>query len=901
MNWVLELLRRLRFRFQRSRFDQDLAEEMRLHQDLRAAELQSGGAAPVEAQLAARRKFGNEARIGEDSREAWSWIFLDRLQQDIRYGLRALAANPGFTLTAVLSLALGIGANTAIFSIINAVMLRTLPVADPQALVQLKLGGGGDDELNTPLWEQIRDHQQSFSGVLAYASERLSLGASSDGRFAQGLWVSGDFFRVLGVPAMQGRAFTIDDDRWGGGSQGPVAVISYRFARSHFAEGEQVVGQTIQLNRKPFVIVGVTPPWFTGLDLEQSYDVAIPIGCQPVLRAGATTEDEIHHWWLRIVGRIPEGRTIQQADERLQAITPDILKATTPPEQSARDQAEYRKTNFALRPAALGFSATRTQYRTALYVLMGTVGLVLLIACANIANLLLARAAARQRELSVRIAIGASRVRIIRQLMTESLLLALAGAGGGFLLSLWGSRALVRMLSTSARVVDLDTSPDLRLLAFTIAVAGLTAVIFGLAPAIRGTRLGVHSALKEQDRGTLRGTHRLGLGRALVAGQVALSLVLLAGAGMFAMSLRNLLTLDAGFTRRNVLLVGLDLQEAVPQARRAAVYQEILHRVESIPGVASAASSVLQPIGSAGWAQGVEPEGYTPRSRRDSQLFLNRISPEFFRTFGTALVSGRAFSDRDTLSSPLVMVINESAALRFFGSSNAVGRTIRMSKPGSRTEKDSYEVVGVVQDTKYNRLDEAPRRIGYLAFWQEPEPGSSIRLAVRSDVSMEALAPAVRDRILGVQRDAALEFSSFEARVNDSLLQPRLVAVLSSIFGGLALLLAVVGLYGVTAYSVARRRGEIGIRIALGAQRGSVVWLMLRDVGALLLCGLVIGIAISLGAGKLIGTLLYGLKPGDSRVLGGAALLLCAVTALAAYVPARRAARIDPMVALREE
>ncbi|QOY88585.1 ABC transporter permease [Paludibaculum fermentans] len=901
MNWVLELLRRLRFRFQRSRFDQDLAEEMRLHQDLRAQELQGDGVAASEARLAARRKFGNEARIGEDSREAWSWIFLDRLQQDLRYGLRALASNPGFTITAVLSLALGIGANTAIFSIINAMMLRTLPVEDPQALVQLKMGGGGDDELNTPLWEQLRDHQQSFSGTLAYASERLSLGTPSDGRFAQGLWVSGDFFRVLGVPAMQGRAFTTDDDRWGGGTQGPVAVVSYRFARSHFAEGQQVVGQTIQLNRKPFVIVGVTPPWFTGLDLEQSYDVAIPIGCQPVFRAGATTEDEIHHWWLRIIGRVPAGRTLKEADERLQAITPDILKATTPPEQSARDQAEYRKAAFELRPAGLGFSATRTQYRTALYVLMGTVGLVLLIACANIANLLLARAAARQRELSVRIAIGASRLRIIRQLMTESLLLALMGAGGGFLFSLWGSRALIRMLSTSARVVDLDTSPDLRLLAFTIAVAGLTAVIFGLAPAIRGTRLGVHTALKEQDRGTLRGTQRMALGKALVAGQVALSLVLLAGAGMFVVSLRNLLNVDAGFDRNNVLLVGLNLQEAVPQARRAALYQEVLQRLESTPGVASVASSLFQPIGSSGWAQGVEPEGFTPKSRRDSLLFLNRVSPGFFRTFGTALLAGREFNERDTLTAPLGLIINETSARQFFGTTNAVGRTIRMNKPGSRTEKDSYEVVGVVKDTKYNRMDEAPRRIGYLALWQDPEPGTSIRLAIRSGSSIETLVPAVRAAILGVQRDAALEFSSFEARVNDSLLQPRLVAVLSSIFGALALLLAVVGLYGVTAYSVARRRGEIGIRIALGAQRGSVVWLVLRDVGALLLAGLLAGTLISLGAGKLVGTLLYGLKPGDPLVLSSAAILLCTVTALAAYVPARRAARIDPMTALREE
>lgn len=892
MHWFSELLRRLRFRLRGARFDQDLAEEMRLHQTLRAEEMHANGASADDAGYAARRRFGNEVRIREESREAWGWTFLDRLWQDVRYGVRSLAGHPGFALTAVLSLALGIGANTAIFSILDAVLLRTLPVEDPQGLVQIKMAGGGDDELNTPLWEAIRDHQRSFSGTLAYGTERFPLGEPSDGRFAAGLWVSGDFFRVLGVPAMQGRAFMARDDVWGGE---PVAVISYRFWRAHFAEGENAIGKTVRLNRRSFTIIGVTPPWFTGLDLERSFDVAIPLGCQPLMRAGATQADEIHHWWLRILGRVPPGRTLKQAQDALQSIAPEILKATTPPDQSAEDQAEYGKTRFELKPAALGFSNTRTRYRTALFVLMGTAGLVLLIACANIANLLLARAAARRREISVRIAIGASRARIVRQLMTESLLLALVGAGAGFLFSLWGSRALVRLLSTSARVVDLDVTPDWRLLAFTMLVGVATALLFGLVPAVRGTRIQAQAGLKEHEGAA---APRLSLGRALVAGQVALSLVLLAGAGLFTASLRNLLTVDAGFDRRNMLLVGVDLPESVEASRRHPLYDAMLARLSALRGVDSAAGSALQPIGDAGWAQVVEPDGVRLRTRRDGQLFLNRVTPGYFRTFGTPMLRGRDFDERDTVTAQGALILNETAARRFYGAGNALGRIIRMNGPGGEA---ALQVVGVVKDTKYNRLDEKPRPIGYLAAAQDAEPGRSLRLALRSGQSMETLMPAVRAELQNLNREASLEFTTLETRVNDSLVQPRLVALLSSVFGALALLLAVVGLYGVTAYSVQRRRGEIGIRIALGAPRASVIRLMMRDVAVLLAAGVPAGLLMALAAGRLAASLLYGLKADDARLLAAACVVLCTAAALAAFGPARRAARIDPMAALREE
>lgn len=596
MTWIGELLRRLRFLLQREQFDRDLAEEMRLHIDLKAeAQYERGWDAAASA-AAARRQFGNATQYQEISREAWGWTFWDTLRQDLRYGARNLAASPGFTATAVLSLALGIGANTAIFSIINAVMLRSLPVEDPRALVQVKLGQG-EDELSTPIWEQIRDRQQSFSGTLAYSEDRFDLAQGGESHFAEGMWVSGDFFRTLGVPILMGRAFHAEDDRWGAGQEGATAVISYRFWQRYFSGDANVIGKSVPLDRHRFTVVGVTPPWFTGLDADRSYDVAIPIGAQPILHEDRAAADEGYHWWLHVMGRVARGESLRQADDRLRAIAPQILGATRLPEQN---DEEYLKTRFALAPAGLGFSETRSEYRTALLVLMATVGLVLLIACANIANLLLSRAAARQRELSVRMAIGASRARIVRQLMTESLLLAILGAAGGFLLALWGSKVLVNLLSTAHNVLDLGISPDFRLLSFTMAVAALTALVFGLAPAIRATRGGLNRALKEADRGTMKGSSRLHLGKVLVSGQVALSFVLLLGAGLFLGTLRNFVTLDPGFDRHNVLLVSATLPRATAPAERVRMYREVLGRLQGMPGVVSAASSVLTPIQPAG-------------------------------------------------------------------------------------------------------------------------------------------------------------------------------------------------------------------------------------------------------------------------------------------------------------
>jgi len=878
-----DMWRRLRYLFNRKQHEQDLADEMRLHRE-----------------LAVGRSFGNATQLAESSRAVWIWPFLDTFVQDTRYALRTLRANPGFAATAVLSLALGIGANTAIFSILNAVMLRSLPVEDPQRLMQLAApqGSSYNPYVTNPIWEQVRDHQQAFSGTLAFSGARFDLAEGGESHFAEGLWVSGDYFRVLGVPAMRGRVFTPDDDLHGGGHAGPVAVISHGFWKRHFASDSDIVGKTIRLDRHPFVIVGVTTPWFTGLDVDTSYDVAIPIGCEPILHTDHSALDARSSWWLRMLGRLKAGETLQQADAKMKALAPGVYRATLPPNWDADGQRDYLKRSLALRPAATGFSDTGSQYRTALFTLMVVVGLVLLIACANIANLLLARAAARQREISIRMAIGAARRRVMRQLMSESLLLSVLGAAGGLLFAVWGSSLLVRFLSKTGSELQLDTAPDWRVLAFTMGVAVLTGLLFGLAPALRATSVSPNNVLKEHARGVAGG--RFGLGRALVTGQVALSLMLLVGAGLFLGTFRNLLSTDLGFSRHNVLLVhAAMMQSNIPRAQRPRVYQEVVERLRAIPGVVSASSSVVTPIGGTTWNNFVEPEGYSPKGKDDTIVYFNRVSPGYFATLRMPLLLGRDFSPHDDAGAPKVMLIDESAAHRFFGNANPIGKTIgQESQPGKH---EIYQVIGAVKDAKYEQVNEDRLLSVYVAAAQDAEPWSEITFEIRTERPVETLIPAVRAAIGGVNRSISLEFRNFETQVDESLLQPRMVALLSAFFGGLALLLAMIGIYGVTAYGVARRQAEIGIRMALGAQPGSVVWLVLREVAAMLAVGTLLGLGASLAVGRLIASLLYGVKPHDAAPLALAAVVLGIATGIAAYLPAHRAARLDPMVALREE
>ena len=899
MEKMTELWRRLRFLLGRRRAEDDLAEEMRLHLELRAAERAAQGAEQREAELAARRKFGNVTSLREAGSATWGWSWLDSLTQDVRYGVRSLLAYPGFTLTAVLSLMLGIGANTAIFTIVNAVMLRSLPVEDPRQLVQVR--SGKDGGFTNPIWEQIRDHQKAFSGTFAFSNNRFDLTEGGESRFAQGMWVSGDFFRVLGVPPLLGRVLSNEDDRRGGGKSGPTAVISYAFWKGHFASDPDIVGKTIKLDRHSFEIVGVTPPWFTGLEVDQGYDVAIPIGCEPILHTDRSALDERSWWWLRIMGRLAPGTTIDQAGAAMNALAPEVNKATLPTKWDPRDQKEYLQRTFNLRQKDTGFSDVGGRYREALLTLMAVVGLVLLIACANIANLLLARAAAREREMSIRLAIGAGRGRLIRQLLTESLLLSAAGALGGLLFARWGSSLLVRLLATARNPVAVDLTPDGMVLAFTMGVAVLTGLLFGLAPAFRATGVSPNQVLKEHSRGAIASASRFRLGRMLVAGQVALSLVLLVGAGLFLSTMRNLLTVETGFDSHAVLIVRADTSAQVPKPQRLAIYQQILERLQTLPGVTSAASSMMTPISDWFWNDYTYPEGFQAKSREDTLTYFNRVSPGYFRTLRTPLLAGRDFTAQDTLGAAKVIIINETAARHFFGAASPLGKTIGLEVPDKRDLREAHEVIGVVKDAKYGALSEETLRTAFLPLAQDPDPFPNASFELRTSGPLDALTPSVRSAIAEVNRGVSLEFQSFETQVRESLGRQRLVALLTSFFGALALLLAMIGLYGVTTYAVVRRRGEIGIRMALGAARSTVIWLVLRDVAIMLSIGTVLGIAAAVAAGRLVGSLLYGVKPADPVTLAAAALVLAAATAISGYLPALHASRLDPSTALRDE
>lgn len=888
MDWLQELMRRISYLRNRRQMEEELAEEMRLHQELRAEALGAESDA-------ARRRFGNELLLREDSRAVWGWAWVDTVGQDVRYALRALKAHPAFALTAVLSLALGIGANTAIFTILNAVMLRTLPVEEPQRLVQVQMGRQGS--FTNPLWEELRARAGGFDGLLAYGVERFDLAAGGESRYARGLMVSGSYFEVLGVRPELGRMLGADDDHRGGAAA--VAVVSHAFWQRYFGGAGDVVGRTVSLDRRTFEVVGVAPEWFTGLDVDNGWDVAIPIASEPGFHPDRSWLDQRSTWWLRVVGRVAKGTTREQAEARLNGVGPEILRAAMPGDWGAEDQKEFLARTFNLKEAATGFSATRDQYRKGLYTLMGVVGMVLLIACANIANLMLARGAARQREISVRLAIGAGRGRLVRQLLTESLVLAGAGAAGGLLFARWGSGLLVRLFSTSRDPLNFDLAPDAAVLLFTTGAAVVTGLLFGLVPALRATSVAPNSVLKENARGTV-GT-RFRLGKALVAVQVALSLVLLVAAGLFLGSLRNLIRKGTGFEEDRVLMAHVDTLEKVPAAQRRALYEGLAERFRGLSGVEAAAGAAITPMRGMQWNNEVHPQGYQPKSRRDLVVWFNEVTPDYFLTMRTPLVMGRDFGPGDTAGSAKVMIVNESTARHFFGRTSPVGKTMEIDAGPPPARREAYVVVGVVRDAVYSRVREEDSRTVYLALSQNKEPWPSFSFLLRTKGDPSALAPGVRGVLKAAHPGLALEMRALKEVVGEGLVQERTVALLSGFFGGLALVLAMIGLYGVNAYSVERRQAEIGIRMALGASRGSVVRLVMRDVGLVLAAGIGLGLSGALAAGRLVESLLYGVKPADGRTLAGCSLLLVAAALFAAWLPARRAARLDPVTALREE
>jgi len=892
MSWFRRALNILRS----NRHSSDLDREIAFHLSERIDELVAAGMTLGDARAEARRRFGNVGAQKERTRDVDVLGWLDSIVDDLRYAIRALAHSPAFALVAILSLALGIGANTAIFTLVNAVMLRALPVSHPEELVQITLGADGGTFTN-PLWEQVRDRQNVFAGALAYSSyTRFNLVGGGEARLATGSMVSGDYFHVLGVRPAVGRLISVEDDKRG---CAPVAVLSYAFWQTAYGSDESIVGKTIALESHPFLVVGVAESGFTGLDVGRGAQVFAPICSDLVLSGSNATLDARSNWWLSVLARVKPGGTLIQAQAGVNAIAPGAFEATVPQHWAVDQQSRYRHTTFGVEPASKGLSAVRSQYRLALMTLMVIVGLVLLIACANVANLLLARAAARQRELAIRVALGAARSRLIRQLLTESLLLSISAAGLGLLFARWGSRLLVAVLSPTSTPIYLDLGLDGRVLGFSIAVAVLTGLAFGLAPAWRAARVHPNAALKANARGVVEGHGRVSLGTMLVVAQISISLTLVVGAGLLLGTFRKLSTIDPGFRTDDVLLVSLNRRPTAKGDDRPQPYAEILRRARAIPGVASASLSGATPLGNSSWNEDMLIDGFTASSERDGLAYFNAVSDGYFHTLTTPMLSGRDFNAGDRLGSPPVAIVNETMAKHFWRTPNVIGRMFRY-KAGQRTA-GPFEIVGVVKDAKYQTLRERTLPTAFVPSAQDSTPGNQMSLELRVAGPTASVVQDVKALLHDVDPGTSLTTIPFATQVENSLTRERSLATLSAFFGGLALLLATMGLYGVMSYRVARRRNEIGIRMALGAGERRVARMVLGEVSVVVCLGLVLGAALALAMTRLLMVFLFEMGPTDLATFVGSMALLGIVAVLAAYFPAHRASRVDPMEALRED
>jgi predicted permease len=829
----------------------------------------------------------------------------ESLLQDVRFALRTLRKSWGFTLTAVLTLALGIGANTAIFQLLDAVRLRSLPIPNPGTLasVQFKNGNRGfgiaaadENSLTYPLWEQIRLHQQVFSDVFAWAeSGSGALGEGAQERRARGLWVSGEAFTALGISPVRGRFFSAQDDRPGCGL--PGAVISYALWQSEFGGRDSAIGSKLVIVGRPTEVIGVTPRNFFGLEVGRSFEYAVPFCSLETYFPGLGTLARPDFFWPHVLGRLKPGVTLQRASAELTAMTPALIEATLPSGYGAPALAIYRNFRLVAAPGGNGVSALRQTYDTSLLLLLAITALVLLIACANLANLMLARASTREREMALRLTLGASRWRLIRQLLSEGLLLAAWGAIFGIVLAEIFSRSLIRFLTSERDAIQLDLSLDWRVLLFTGFVAVLTCLIFGLVPAFRSSRATPGAVLKSGSRGTTIGRERFSFQRWLVVTQLAVSVVLLVGALLFVRSFWNLVTIDPGFRQRGILVAVLDFRRlGFAPERTDAFIRESLAQVRALPQVESAATSTHVPLnGSAwNWNLGVHINGLDGSSK------FTWVSPGYFQTMGVPLLAGRDFDDRDKRTSPKVAVVNEAFVRRYLYGQNPIGRVIRTTAEPGYPESE-FEIVGIVKDTKYSELRDPPPPISYAPADQFPDRGEWTVLFIRYSSPLPAVISAIREKLGIANPRMSMEFHVLETDVQNGLMRERLMALLSGFFGAVAALLAMVGLYGVISYIVAMRRNEIGIRMALGASRGSVIRIIVRQTLTLLGVGVGSGLVLSMAAARGANSLLYGLQPNDPLTLFSAAGFLSAVALAASYIPAYRASRVEPMNALRYE
>jgi predicted permease len=931
--------RKLGWLAQRRSRERQLADELQFHLEEEAEERQASGISAPEARAAAQRDLGNVTLVQEDARGAWSWTTLKQLAQDLRYGARAMRRNPGFTLLASLSLALGIGANTAIYSLMDALLMRRLPVTDPASLVVLKwhilakddtdntvvyhASGYFDDDpkfgklspiFPFPAFEVLRKQSSALSVVFAYRrAGKLNAMVGQQAEITTGEYVSGDYFQGLGVIPAAGRLIAGADDQAGAP---PAVTLSYRFAQARFGDASSAVGQRVLINNVPFTVIGVVPPRFFGVDPSKAPDLFLPFHADLLLEPRGSPglanryQDE-HYYWTELMGRLRPGVTLEQAQASLAPVFDGWVAGTAKTEPERKNIPR-----FLLQDGAGGVDKIRRNYSQPLVLLLAMVGLILAIACANIANLLLARSAARRREMAVRLSIGAGRWRVIRQLLTESLLLALLGGGAGILAAFWGIPILMNVLSAGSGPLPVRPDLNLGVLAATLLLTAVTGLLFGLAPALQAARVDPMSALKESRSGSPRpgGRWRFGSGRMLVIFQLAMCLVLLVGAGLFLRTLESLQSLDAGFDREKVLLFRVNANQAGHRDPEIlSFYNGLETRLAAIPGVRKAAMTNSPLIGAGAWGWPVVPLG-KPRPEQApsghgsgflrSGTHVLGVSPGFFSAMRIPLLAGREFSERDRAGTPAAAIVNEAWAKVNLAGANPVGQNaIDFGLTVNRQEPRQVEIIGLAKNARYDDLTGEFPAIVYFPVEQNAGlPIDEMTFFLRTAGDPLGYAGAVREIVRQADpRIPVAGLSTQTAQIDEEMSDERLFARLCTAFALLSLTIACVGLYATTSYSVARRTSEIGIRMALGAQRETVVWMVLRDVLTLAVIGLVIGLPIAFGASKVIESLLFGVKAGDPWSLASALAILLSAAFAAGYMPARKASRTDPMAAVRHE
>ena len=868
--------------------DRELDEELRDHIERQTAANIESGMTPEQARTAALRAMGGIEQRKEQCRDTRHTQVIENVARDARFALRQLRKQPGFAITAIVSLALGIGANTAIFQLLTALSLRPLPVERPHELAEVRLTGEGRDgshngrnrQVSRPQYEELARRQDVFTSLAAFGDTRFNLSPAGEVRYVEGIWVSGNFFDTLGVPALLGRIITPADDR-PGCDAAPVAVISHALWQSEFGGRPDVIGQRLPGAGLQPEIIGVTPPGFFGIEVGRQYGVA-----RPLCASGFTRRD---HWWLAAVGRLRPGTTREAAAARLRQLLPSVQEATMP--DYRRDLAdEYMKMGLEVVDASAGLSPLRRDYQRPLLILLGISAMVLLIAAVNLANLLLARATARRDEFAVRLAIGGSRGRVLQQVLIESAVIAVLGSIAALGVAIAASESIPPLISTRVDRIHLDVSLDWRIFGFTAAAAIVTALIFGSAPAIRAAG----ASLRTTARGAAA-NDGLSMRRGLVAIQIAITLVLLFGGLLFVQTFRNLSTVEPGARDPGGILIATVFfdERAYPPARRPAAYAALDEQLAAVPGVRSLTDAYATPLGGSVWDTDVHVG-----DQFKGVSYGNRIGPGYFKTLGIPLVAGRDFDGRDRLGSPLVAIVNQSFAEEFF-TGDPIGHYFTWPNDAGGPGV-TYQVIGVAANQKYGDLREPDPNIFFVASAQLPEQREWRRYLIRTSRPMPDASDAIGAAIRSFDPSLAVRFSALDVQIAETMLQERLMARLSSLFSAVALMLAMVGLYGVMSYTVASRRSEIGVRVALGASRVRIVSMIMRDVGRMLLVGLAIGTALSLVAARGVRSLLFGLEPDDPITLLVAIAALAVTGALAALWPARRATAIDPLTALRE-